>query len=375
MRKLIIGGSCLLAIAAAGLVPAAYGQDAPERLDRSSVAKKTFEEPAPSGMASLLAVIVVNDSGDGTDASPGNGICETAAGNGLCTLRAAIGEANALAGDDTIVFDPAVTSISVNGQIAISSNIDIIGNGPDVLTIQNTAALSTTSRIFNITNFVVHLHGMTLSGGNVTGNGGAVQNTGNLTITNCVISDNKASAVGGGVRSTNNLTLIGSRLTNNSSTASTSGGISFAGANLTIDRSSIDGNSSFGNGGGLNVSASVSMAISNSAIVNNTAGASSGGFFTNRGTVTNTTVSGNIANGSLATDGGGGVRIQAGANTVSFIASTITNNSAQNSSAGARSGLWHETGTVNLTNTIIAGNTAQDIQRDGTAVLVSGGFI
>ena len=41
-------------------------------------------------------------------------------------------------------------------------------------------------------------------------------------------------------------------------------------------------------------------------------------FFTNRGTITNTTISGNAANGALAADGGGGVRIQAGANTVSL---------------------------------------------------------
>ena len=287
---------------------------------------------------------------------------------------AAVGEANALAVDDTIVFDPSVTLILVNGQIAITSNVTIIGNGPLLTSIQSSAALGTTSRIFNITNFIVNLSGLTLSGGNVTGNGGAIQNTGNLTITNSVIRDNRASGTGGGIRSTNNFTLLNSLVEGNSSTASTSGGISFAGLNLTITNSTISANNSFGNGGGINISASVSATISSSTIRNNTAGASSGGFFTNRGTISNSTISGNIATGTLATDGGGGVRIQAGANSVSFVSCTITNNTAPNSVDGARSGLWHETGTVNISNTIIAANIAQDIQRDGSAILVNGGF-
>ena len=330
--------------------------------------KKTAETLAPS------AVFVVNNDGDAADIAPGDGVCETAAGNGICTLRAAIGEANALAGNDTITFDPGITMISVAGQIAITSNLTIIGNGASVLTIQNTAALSTTSRIFNITNFTVNLSGMTLSGGNVTGNGGAINNTGTLTITNSVIRDNRASAFGGGIRSTNSLTIQNSLIDSNTSTNSTSGGISYAGANLTINNSTISNNSSSGNGGGINISATVSVTVSNSTISNNTSGASSGGFFANRGTFINTTVSGNTANGALATDGGGGVRIQAGANTVSFISCTITNNTAPNSTSGARSGIWHETGTLNLANTIVAANVAQDIQRDGAGVIVSNGF-
>jgi CSLREA domain-containing protein len=42
--------------------------------------------------------LIVNNTGDAGDFAPGDGACETAAGNGVCTLRAAIQEANALAG-------------------------------------------------------------------------------------------------------------------------------------------------------------------------------------------------------------------------------------------------------------------------------------
>jgi hypothetical protein len=338
--------------------------------DASRILRVTNEKTA--GSDSLSAVFIVNDSGDAPDAVPGDGICETSVGSGICTLRAAIGEANALAGDDTIIFDPSVTLIPVSGQIQITSNLTIIGNGADKLTIQNAAAQSTTSRIFNATNFAVHISGVTLTGGNVTGAGGAILSTGNLTITNSVIANNSATGVGGGIRSTNNLTVHNSVITGNSSTASTSGGISFAGSNLTITNTAISNNVSSGNGGGMNISATASATISNSTISGNIAGASSGGFFLNRGTITNTTISGNTANGAEANGGGGG-RIQAGANSVSFISCTITNNTAPNAAGGARSGIWHETGTLNIANSIVAANVTQDIQFDG-GTLVSGGF-
>src|SRR5438128_6853246 len=45
----------------------------------------------------------VNVAGDSHDANPGDGVCADAIGN--CTLRAAIEEANALAGKQTILFN------------------------------------------------------------------------------------------------------------------------------------------------------------------------------------------------------------------------------------------------------------------------------
>src|SRR5574339_751272 len=46
----------------------------------------------------------VNSTSDGEDASQGNGVCETST-PGECTLRAAIMEANASPGTDTISFN------------------------------------------------------------------------------------------------------------------------------------------------------------------------------------------------------------------------------------------------------------------------------
>jgi len=50
------------------------------------------------------ATFTVNSTGDEADTAPGDGVCAVAS-SGLCTLRAAVEEANALAGSDTIQFN------------------------------------------------------------------------------------------------------------------------------------------------------------------------------------------------------------------------------------------------------------------------------
>jgi CSLREA domain-containing protein len=65
----------------------------------------------------LAANFPVNNTGDAIDVTPGDSVCETAPGNGVCTLRAAIQEANALAGPDTINFNiPLPTNQSSGGD-------------------------------------------------------------------------------------------------------------------------------------------------------------------------------------------------------------------------------------------------------------------
>ena len=55
--------------------------------------------------AGAVTTFVVNDAGEAPDATPGDGSCATSGGK--CTLVAAIQEANALAGADTIQLPPA----------------------------------------------------------------------------------------------------------------------------------------------------------------------------------------------------------------------------------------------------------------------------
>ncbi len=85
--------------------------------DRTALAEHRTRSPSPCpsySFALLLlllasplaaATFTVNDTGNAGDHTPGDGSCEILpAGSGLCTLRAAIAEANASAGADTIDF-------------------------------------------------------------------------------------------------------------------------------------------------------------------------------------------------------------------------------------------------------------------------------
>src|ERR1043165_4279589 len=71
--------------------------------------KAAPSNPAQGSVPVALIVagttFTVNSTDDTADASPGDGVCETATGNGVCTLRAAIQEANASTGPVTISFN------------------------------------------------------------------------------------------------------------------------------------------------------------------------------------------------------------------------------------------------------------------------------
>jgi parallel beta-helix repeat protein len=83
-----------------------------------------------ANFSDLVVDWLINDNGDGVDANPGDGLCETSTA-GQCTLRAAIMEANAWAGSDLAAFalpncpgagciiTPASVLPSVTGQLTI----------------------------------------------------------------------------------------------------------------------------------------------------------------------------------------------------------------------------------------------------------------
>ncbi len=78
-----------------------------------------------SGLTALTAsTFQVNSTAVTADATPGDGVCETAAGNGVCTYVAAVQESNASVGQlDTINF---------NLSGAAPHQITFAGNGPSV---------------------------------------------------------------------------------------------------------------------------------------------------------------------------------------------------------------------------------------------------
>lgn len=90
-------------------------------------------------LAAHAASITVDSTADAVDAAPGNGVCATAGGD--CTLRAAIQEANALAGDDTITLPAGTYTLTIagaheynaaTGDLDIRENLTITGAGANV---------------------------------------------------------------------------------------------------------------------------------------------------------------------------------------------------------------------------------------------------
>lgn len=133
--------------------------------------------------------------------------------------------------------------------------------------------------------------------------------------------------------------------------------------NLTVT----DGSSNFGGGlyndGG-------TLDLNGVTVSGNTVTASGGGIYTTGATgnttLTNSTVSGNTSKFS------GGIQIDRGG-VLNLTNSTITNNSASSTSDGAAAGGVVAFGTVNVKNTIIAGNT-QSVSPDVRGFFTSQGY-
>jgi hypothetical protein len=154
------------------------------------------------------AVFTVNSPSDGFfgafDANPGDGVCETAPGNGICSLRAAIQETNALAGDDTIILPPDTYLPSINlpvSTLIIAGNLTITGGGASTTIIRG--GVESQLLVIN-SGFAVNVSGVTISGADLPT--AAISNGGTLTLTDSTVSRNRA----GGIANSGTLTLINS---------------------------------------------------------------------------------------------------------------------------------------------------------------------
>src|SRR5437764_1074286 len=142
----------------------------------------------PYAQASFPEIFVVNSTGDGDDAFPGDGQCETAVGNGVCTLRAAIEETNAHAGGDGIYNRAGGTINIINSELTATSADG--GNGGCIYN-------SSTGTI-HVTNSYLSDSYASANGVTGAGNGGAVYNAGTMTITNTTIYLFDADLTNGG---------------------------------------------------------------------------------------------------------------------------------------------------------------------------------
>ena len=211
--------------------------------------------------------LVVNSTADAVDASPGDGRCESSSGE--CTPRAAIQEANALPGSNTINLSAGTYVLNIDESeenTASSGDLDIIGD----LTIIGEGARTTIidggdiDRVFDIIGAST-ISAVTVQNGK--GNsGGGIRNRGTLTLTNSTVSGNEASTSGGGIFNSGTLELTTSTISGNE--ASTSGGGIFNSGTLELTNSTISGNSALDGGGLYNFVGSTTR-LRNTIIANN----------------------------------------------------------------------------------------------------------
>ncbi|MEH2131416.1 MAG: hypothetical protein V7K86_12430 [Nostoc sp.] len=272
--------------------------------------------------------------------------------SGAGSLRQAVLDANALTGKDIINFgglftDGLAHTINLTGSsLSITDNLTIEGTNPSLLTIKD----DTADRVFDIGKGVTAaINGLTITNTyDGASGGGGISNEGVLTLSNSIITGNRATnntidpggnpiSAGGGIYNTGSLTVNYSIITDNtisqndlnnesyrfgtSNTGSYGGGIYNTGS-LTLNHSTITRNEVIGGiGYGGGIWDSGSLMINHSTINDNTA--TDGGGIDNAGslTVNNSTISGN----TVSYDGGG-IDNEGGLTTVNN--STISGNRA-----------------------------------------------
>jgi CSLREA domain-containing protein len=344
----------------------------------------------------------VNTTVDAPDAAPGNGVCETASGNAVCTLRAAIQEANALAGADTITLpaEAFILKIAGSDDTGLVGDLDITDdltiNGVGHALVAGGAGWS--DRIFDIrtAGISVTLNNLTIAQGKASGGGGGIANIGNLTVENSIVSGNSSGYAGGGIyqSSGGTLTVKNSAVTDN--LAGAGGGISSVNATLIVIGSVIADNSTSNSGGGI-LSLNSTLTLTNSAVSGNESTGDMGGGISSGDstlTVTSSTISGNTAHlggsgianigstltlsnstvsGNTTTSGAGGGINNLGANGPYNASTAILKNvTVANNSAPTGGGIANG-GTLKLKNTLIADNAGGSAP-DCSGTLVSQGY-
>ena len=283
------------------------------------------------------------------------------------TLREAIEAANAAAGPDTITFAAGLSgTISLANDLPdITDTLSILGPGADVLTVDGggTAGDADGRQIFyfdNVASGTNVVSGLTLTGGYLSGYGGAIGLDGggsSLEVRDMVITGNEAELYGGGVSfndSSGTLLISGSRITGN--VAGSGGGGVYAdmraGESVTISNSVISGNEANSDGGGVYVQ-DATLLVEFSEISGNTAGEGGGGFYIHD---SEATIESSSITGNTAVDGGGGLYVDNDLNyAFTMRNSTVSGNSSESYGGGF---YFADVGQATIENSTISGNTA-----------------
>ena len=245
-------------------------------------------------------------------------------------------------------------------------------NFTDGLTIDANGTVEAPRRVMEIQpGATAALHGLTLTGGLVSGNGGAILNDqATLSLSACTLSGNSAGDNGGGVFSdgrNGSATLnLSSCILSSNSAESAGGGIFGTGgdegsATLSLSACTLSGNSAVFGGGifsDARNSGSATLSLSACTLSGNSAGAGAGIFSTGANGSATLSLSACTLSGNSAESEGGGIYGTGGA-TLSLSACTLSGNSAE-SGGGGIYGLGGDAGsvTLSLSACTLSGNSA-----------------
>jgi hypothetical protein len=343
------------------------------------------------GLATITATSVIDPSrSDSVEVFVADVVVTNGADSGSGSLRQII--ADAFPGD-TVGFAwnvPRVLLTSVQLIAPVDARIHLLGDitisglpGDRRVTIESDTVqgYSLRSRIFFVPSGVtVSLDNLILTGGDFIGNGGAIRNDGNLTVTNSTIAGNTAWFRGGGIYnhgSTAVLLVQNSIISNNRAVVEDDQlGVNFCiGQPGTVDGGDCDaaigtGNLANGGAGGGIYNYDGNVTIEDSVIRDNEVKYSGGGLYNNgAGTMTliNTDVLNNLASDERFAPAnrqrvnlGGGIYNQG---TFSMTGGTVSGNWSARYGGGIANGTdRHPDLPMTLTNVVITGNTALNFE-------------
>ncbi len=248
--------------------------------------------------AASAAVFFVNTVNDTADINPGDGNCVDAGAN--CSLRAAISEANALAGADTInvpqgnyiqSLAAANEDANAGGDWDVSGDLTITSTGPGLTSFLAAFTPGTaTERVLDVRSGTVTVNQIAFMNGRFDGamtaatRGAGIENLGALTLNLCFVNSNQINSTGGsafgaGIYNAGaSLTLNNTQVTGNTGARTGSGsliggGIYHTGGPLSLTGSTVGFNTLTGSnpvGGGIGVSGPSTITITGTSVSGNT---------------------------------------------------------------------------------------------------------